>query len=192
MSRFIYWHHASFADAARWAGGIGVYVIRDALGFRSVGSGDLRDRLSKRLGAQTRYDEMLIPEAWWGEVYPASDREGVEAYLGDVYKPREGYRFPSDTPIEVNLPVDLDPIQQLVAHLTPLPTLPRDNALMAAYDRINYLAERAKTQPNPENSLLAGALLGRSKPYNALLADDPAGQLTLSDVLQAIFDPDRR
>lgn len=80
-----------------WHGGLHPHTVR-------VGQGIIKDRI-----AQHRQDPSILRYAGlglfvtWAEV-PTIYRDGVERYLGDTLKPKEGVRLPEATPIEVNLP----------------------------------------------------------------------------------------
>lgn len=85
----------------------GVYVI-----WRSgnpgpvirVGQGDIKARLcAHRLDKQILdYGEQGTLHVTWAAV-PAAQRDGVERFLADQYKPLVGDAFPNVAPIQVNL-----------------------------------------------------------------------------------------
>lgn len=89
------------------ATGAGVYVIWHA-GNPSkavkVGQGNIRDRLTahRNDNAILRYRSNGMLHVTWATV-PAAQRDGVERYLGDYYKPLVADRFPDAVPIQVNL-----------------------------------------------------------------------------------------
>lgn len=83
----------------------GVYIIwqRNGTVIR-VGQGIIRDRLTAH-----RNDEKILAYkkdglfVTWAEV-PTRQRDGVERYLAEHFKPLIGEKFPDVDPIEVNLP----------------------------------------------------------------------------------------
>lgn len=68
-----------------------------------VGQGDLKVRLGVHLDDEVQYyadDELFVT---WAEVDP-DDQNGIENFLADLLNPLVGDEWPTDTPIEVNLP----------------------------------------------------------------------------------------
>jgi hypothetical protein len=70
-----------------------------------VGQGFIYDRLTAHrndasITAYSRFGQLCVTWA----IVPAVQRDGVERYLGDYYKPLVGDRFPDAAPIAVNLP----------------------------------------------------------------------------------------
>lgn len=87
---YIIWHRASATIPAR--------VVR-------VGQGDITDRASFHRKDQTvlaygRFGDLMITWA----VVSVFQRDGVERYLAEYWKPLIGDRFPDVEPIEVNSP----------------------------------------------------------------------------------------
>ncbi len=85
----------------------GVYIIwhggKDAHTVR-VGQGIIRDRLANhRLDSMIQQFSGLGLFVTWAAV-PASDRNGVEAFLFQQLTPKVGDRKPLAAPIQVNLP----------------------------------------------------------------------------------------
>ena len=80
-----------------WHGGAPPNVVR-------IGQGVIRDRI-----AQHRQDPQILTFrsyglfVTWASVL-ASQRDGVERFLGDQLAPRVGSRLPDAQPIAVNLP----------------------------------------------------------------------------------------
>jgi hypothetical protein len=80
-----------------WHGGAPPNIVR-------VGQGVIRDRI-----AQHRQDPQILAFrnyslfVTWASV-PASQRDGVERFLGEQLAPKVGYRLPAVQPIAVNLP----------------------------------------------------------------------------------------
>lgn len=88
----------------------GVYVISEEghWGNRTalyVGSGDIRERVEEHLdGWLASYaDPKRHLRVSWAWTLP-SEKEGIERYLADVYRPLYGLRHPHAEPIKVNLP----------------------------------------------------------------------------------------
>ncbi len=80
-----------------WHGGSNAATVR-------VGQGFIRDRLPEhRSDSEVQDFATLGLYVTWASV-PESSRDGVEAYLAQVLKPKVGSRFPSVSPITVNLP----------------------------------------------------------------------------------------
>ena len=93
--------HEHFVDMA------GVYVIwhgGDNPSVVYVGQGVIEDRLrSHRTDERIQEYANLDLYVTWARVEPAN-RDGVERYLRDKWKPKVGDRFPDANPIEVNSP----------------------------------------------------------------------------------------
>jgi hypothetical protein len=70
-----------------------------------VGQGVIRDRLTAHRNdpAISGYSARGQMGVTWATV-PAAQRDGVERYLGDYYKPLAGDRFPDVAPMVANLP----------------------------------------------------------------------------------------
>lgn len=89
------------------ANGGGVYVIwHEGQPSRvvKVGQGDIRNRLTSHRNDKsiTKYNISGVLRVTWA-IVPVAQRDGVERFLGDCYKPLIGDRFPNATPIKVNL-----------------------------------------------------------------------------------------
>ncbi len=80
-----------------WHGGIQPQTVR-------VGQGFIRDRLTAhRTDPQVQtYANQTLYVTWTS--LPLHLLDGVEAYLAANLNPKENYRFPTATPISVNLP----------------------------------------------------------------------------------------
>ena len=92
---------------------VGIYIIWywDNLGHPvtvKVGQGNLRERLTAHNTdpriQQYAHLNLLVT---WTDTLPYH-RDGVEAYLGKVLKPRVGSLFPNAKPIPVSLPFRMD------------------------------------------------------------------------------------
>lgn len=82
-----------------WHGGNPGRVVR-------VGQGDIKDRLTKHRSDPKilayRKLELLVTWAW----VSSSQRDGVERYLAEKWRPLVGDAFPDVLPIAVNSPWD--------------------------------------------------------------------------------------
>ena len=80
-----------------WHGGLNPAVVY-------VGQGVIKDRLTEhRDNSQIQQFAQMDLYATWANVVE-SYRDGVEAYLADVWKPKVGSHHPAATPIAVNSP----------------------------------------------------------------------------------------
>ena len=92
---------------------VGIYIIWywDNLGNAvtvKVGQGNLRERLTAHnTDPQIQQYAHLNLLVTWTDTLP-DFRDGVEAYLGKVLKPRVGSLFPDAKPIPVSLPFRMD------------------------------------------------------------------------------------
>ncbi len=83
---------------------VGVYLIWDSEGRPiRLGQGVIADRLEEHRNNPEimKYGNDLL--VTWASI-PARQMDGVENYLEQQYSPLVGERFPSATPISVNLP----------------------------------------------------------------------------------------
>lgn len=80
----------------------GVYIIWSGVNVIRVGSGIIRNRLKEH---RQNSDILAYPNlcVTWAKVH-GNQMLCVEKYLADELKPLIGERFPSRTPIVVNLP----------------------------------------------------------------------------------------
>lgn len=80
-----------------WHGGPNAWVVR-------VGQGIIRDRLkAHRQELEILKYRKLGLYVTWAAVLP-SYRDGIERYLGEIWKPKVGTRFPEAPSIQVNSP----------------------------------------------------------------------------------------
>jgi len=95
-----------YEDSLSEPGRRSVYVIwHEGNPARTVriGQGDVRARLMAHRAdpGVTNYRRYGIPRVTWAAV-PAAQRDGVERYLADVYRPLVGDAFPNVVAIPVN------------------------------------------------------------------------------------------
>jgi hypothetical protein len=88
---------------------VGVYVIWHTGSpgrVVRVGQGDIAQRLGAHRDdpAVTRYRTNGSLLVTWAEVPKKADRDGIERYLANHYRPLVGDAWPDVTPIPVNLP----------------------------------------------------------------------------------------
>ena len=88
---------------------VGVYVIwheGNPSRIVRVGQGKIVDRLNahRKDAAVTKYRQNGILRVTWASVPKAADRDGIERYLANHYKPLVGDAWPDVTPVVVNLP----------------------------------------------------------------------------------------
>lgn len=87
---------------------LGVYIIwcegQPGIPIR-IGQGVIGARLTAHKSDHLimRHRTKGTMRVTWAEV-PALSLDGVERFLGDLYQPIEGDRFPDATPLRVNLP----------------------------------------------------------------------------------------
>lgn len=88
----------------------GVYIIWQESGsIIRLGQGVIKDRLAdhRQNNEIVSYGKMKKLRVTWTQV-DKKNRDGVEKYLADTLNPLVGDRFPNRTPIEVNLPWNLN------------------------------------------------------------------------------------
>ena len=80
-----------------WHGGSNAHTVR-------LGQGIIKDRLAAhRVDPEVQAFAQLGLFVTWASI-PANYRDGVEAFLAAKLKPKVGQRFPSVSPVEINLP----------------------------------------------------------------------------------------
>jgi hypothetical protein len=88
---------------------IGVYIIWHAGNpgrVVRVGQGGIADRIAAHRQDKkvTAYNSHGTLRVTWADVPKASDRDGIERYLADTWKPLVGDSWPDVVPIAVNSP----------------------------------------------------------------------------------------
>lgn len=82
---------------------IGVYVIWDSQGVLYVGQGNIADQLREYRSHPAILNRGDVGVTWIN-IPDQNDRDGIERFLSDYYRPRLGENHPNVTPIPVSLP----------------------------------------------------------------------------------------
>lgn len=148
----VVWHECGLIEDD-WANYIhdsdkGVYIIwkvtDNEITARRVGQGNVKERLSKHRNDPeiVDVDKKSKLVVTWAKI-ESEYRDGVEAFLGHLYTPEKGERFPDKGLIEVNLPfpkaqMQKNPLRSIYALRPARPSIVKQKlALLAMRDAIN-------------------------------------------------------